>query len=124
MLTVRVTLAALWTATMLAFLLGDVLRLFSGDAVPGEIDGEAATQGMWLAAALIMLVPILMVVLSVVVPYPAIRWLTIGVALATIGFNVLGLPYKGAYDNVLIAVSFVFCAAIAWYAWTWRAIAP
>ncbi len=121
MLTVRVTLAAFWTATMLTFLLGDVLRLFSGDAVPGEMDGKPATSGMWSLAAIIMLVPIAMVVLSVIVPYPAVRWLSITVAVATIVFNAIGLPYKGAYDNLLIGVSFVLCAAIVWYAWAWRA---
>lgn len=31
----RIILAALWTATMLVYLLGDVLRIFSGDAGRG-----------------------------------------------------------------------------------------
>jgi hypothetical protein len=34
-------------------------------------------------------------------------------------FNILGLPYPGAYDNFLIAVSFVFNALTIWYAWKW-----
>lgn len=34
-------------------------------------------------------------------------------------FNVLGLPYKGLYDNLLILVSFVFNGSIMWNAWTW-----
>ena len=35
--------------------------------------------------------------------------------------EIAGLPYPGAYDNFLIAVSLVFCALIVWYAWTWLA---
>jgi len=54
---------------MLTYLLGDVLRLFAGDITPGEIDGVAPTQAVWLGAAVIMMVPIVMVVLS-------LRWLT------------------------------------------------
>jgi hypothetical protein len=116
---VRVVLAGLWVAVMLTYLLGDVLRLMAGDVVPGEIAGRAAGQGTWLLIALSMMVPIVMVVLSLVLPYPAIRWVTLVVAALVVVFNLAGLPYKGHYDNVLILVSFVFNALTAWYAWTW-----
>lgn len=116
---VRIILSGLWVALMLTFLLGDVLRLFSGDSTPGEIDGQPATQAMWLGAAAIMLVPIVMVVLSLTVPYPAIRWITMAASALFVVFNLFGLPYVGWYDNFLIVVSFVFNAVIIWYAWTW-----
>ena len=35
----RIILSALWVALMLTYLLGDVLRIFSGDFVEGEIGG-------------------------------------------------------------------------------------
>ncbi|MGB8361584.1 MAG: hypothetical protein WCE80_09305 [Acidimicrobiia bacterium] len=41
------------------------------------------------------------------------------VAVFLVLFNIVGLPYPGAYDNLLIAVSFVFNGLIVWYAWTW-----
>jgi hypothetical protein len=116
---VRIILSGLWVALMLTYLLGDVLRLFAGDVTPGEMDGQPATQGMWLGAAVIMLIPIAMVVLSLTLPYPAIRWTSIIVAVLAVVFNLFGLPYDGIYDNFLIAVSFVFNAMIIWYAWTW-----
>ncbi len=121
MVDVRVTLSGLWVAVMLTFLLGDVLRILAGDVIPGEIAGRKATQGMWLLIAALMLTPIIMVVLSLVLPYPAIRWTCIVVAVLWVIFNLMGLPYAGAYDNFLIVVSFVFCALIVWYAWTWPA---
>jgi hypothetical protein len=71
---VRIVLSGLWVSLMLTYLLGDVLRLFAGDITPGEIDGASATQAVWLGAAAIMLVPIIMVVLSLTLPYPAICW--------------------------------------------------
>ena len=73
---VRVVLSGLWVAVMLTYLLGDVLRLMAGDMTPGEIEGRTASQGMWLGIAVIMLIPIIMVVLSLTLPYPAIGWVT------------------------------------------------
>ena len=116
---VRIILSGLWVAVMLTYLLGDVLRLFAGDMTPGEIGGRTASQGMWLGIAVIMLVPIVMVVLSLTLPYPAVGWVSIVVAVLVVVFNLVGLPHKGLYDNFLIIVSFVFNALIAWYAWTW-----
>lgn len=116
---VRTILSGLWVAVMLTYLLGDVLRLFAGDMTPGHIGGRPAGRGTWLGIALIMLIPIVMVVLSLTLPYPLIGWLNIGVAAVVVVFNLAGLPYPGLYDNVLIAVSFVFNALTAWYAWTW-----
>lgn len=116
----RVLLSALWVAVMLTALLGDVLRIFAGDFTAGEVDGQPATSWMWIAAALAMLVPIVMVVLSLVVGFPAIRWVSIVVGAVFIGFNLVGLPYKGAYDNMLIGVIVVWCGFIMWTAWQWE----
>jgi hypothetical protein len=121
---VRIILSGLWVSLMLTYLLGDVLRLFAGDITPGEIDGIAASQGVWLGAAVIMLVPIVMVVLSLTLPYPAVRLVSIVVATLAIALNLLGLPYVGWYDNFLIVVSFVFNGLTIWYAWTWTSDIP
>lgn len=116
---VRITLSGLWVAVMLTYLLGDVLRIFAGDVKPGEILGVVPTQGMWLGIAALMLIPIVMVVLTLTLKYPAIRWANIVVAIFFVVFNLVGLPYPGAYDNFLIVVSFVFNALTVWYAWKW-----
>ena len=116
---VRLILAGFWVATMLTYLLGDVIRIFAGDFTAGEIDGKEVSQWMWLLAAVVMLIPILMLVLSLTLPYPAIRWVSIVAAAFLVLFNVVGLPYPGLYDNVLIGVSFVFNALVIYYAWTW-----
>jgi hypothetical protein len=116
---VRITLAGLWVAVMLTYFLGDVLRIFAGHVVPGEIGGKAFGQGVWLLIAVIMLVPIVMLVLSLTLPYPAIRWVTLAAAAFSAIFNLAGLPYEGAYDNFLIVVNVAFCGLIAYYAWTW-----
>lgn len=116
----RIIISGLWVAVMLTYLLGDVLRIFAGDFVPGKIGKDVqATQGMWLLIAVIMLVPIVMIVLTMNMKYPAARWVNIIVPIIAIVFNLFGLPYPGAYDNFLIFVSFVFNGLTIWYAWNW-----
>lgn len=116
---VRIILSGLWVALMLTYLLGDVLRTFAGDFVAGEIDGQEANQWMWVLAATAMLIPIVMLVLSLTLAYPAVRWVSIVAAVFLVLFNLAGLPYDGLYDNYLIVVGFVFNGLIIWYAWTW-----
>jgi hypothetical protein len=117
---VQIRLAAMWVAVMLTYLLGDVLRIFAGDFKPGEIGGIRGTQAIWLAAAALMLIPIVMVVVSVTLTAPAVRWVHIVAAVALFGVNLVGLPtYPGVYDRFLIAVSLVFNALTIWTAWNW-----
>jgi hypothetical protein len=118
---IPIRLAALWVALMLTYLLGDVLRIFAGDFKPAEIGGVRASPGMWLAAAAIMLVPIVMVVVSVTVDGQVGRWIHIVAAIGLFGFNLVGLPtYPGLYDRFLITVGLVFNALTAWTAWGWE----
>ena len=75
---------------------------------------------IWMAAALLMLIPIVMVFLTLVVAYPAIRWITIGAAIILFLFNLVGLPtYPSLYDRFLIVVGLVFNGITVWYAWKW-----
>ena len=119
---VRIVLSGLWVALMLTYLLGDVLRVFAGDFVAGEMDGETVAPSLWVVAATVMLIPIVMVVLSLTVGYPAIRWVTIVASAFLVLFNIAGLPYDGLYDNFLIVVGFVFNALLIWYAWNWQPV--
>ena len=116
----RVTLSIIWIAVMLTYLLGDVIRIFSGDVVLGEIDGAKFTQGMGLGIAALMVTPILMVVLTLILPHGANRWTNIIVAALWFLFNLVGLPtYKGHYDKFLLAVSMILNAVTIWIAWKW-----
>lgn len=120
MVETRLILAGLWIALMLTYLLGDVLRIFAGDFVPGRLaKGVQATPLMWLLIAIVMLIPIVMIVLTLTVDASIVRWLTILAAGFLVVFNLAGLPYPGAYDNVLIIFSLGLSALTIWYAWTW-----
>lgn len=117
---VRIHLALIWVALMLTYLLGDVLRIFSGDFTAGEIAGRKITQAMWLGIAILMVIPILMVLLSLMLDYPANRWVNIIAAVFFFLFNLVGLPtYPSAYDKFLIVVGLVFNVLTVGYAWNW-----
>ena len=117
---VQIRLSGLWVALMLTYLLGDVLRIFSGDFKEGEISGMKVTQAMWLGIAILMVIPIVMVFLSLTLKNPANRWANIIVAIVFFAFNLIGLPtYPSAYDKFLIVVGLGFNVVTVWYAWKW-----
>lgn len=118
--TVRIYLSALWGSLMLTYLLGDVLRIFSGDFATAYPNGMKLSQGAWLGIALLMVIPIIMVFLSLTVSYPTIRWVNILLALSLFIFNLVSLQtYPSTYDKFLIIVGLVFNLITVWYAWNW-----
>jgi len=108
---------------MLTYLLGDVLRIFSGDFKAGEMGsagGMKLTSGMMFGIAVIMVIPIIMVVLSLMLNQPVNRWANIGVAVFFFIFNLIGLPtYPSMYDKFLIVVGLGFNVLTVWVAWNW-----
>lgn len=105
---------------MLTYLLGDVLRIFSGDFVAGEVGGMQVTQELYLGLAAIMVIPIVMVFLSLTLPFKPNRWANIVLAIFFFVFNLIGLPtYPSAYDKFLIIVGLLFNVLTVWYAWKW-----
>ena len=117
---VKIKLSALWVALMLTYLLGDVMRIFSGDFEVGEIVGMQATQVLFLGMAILFVIPILMIYLSLTLNYPVNRWANILVSIIFFVINLIGLPgYPSAYDKFLIIIGLVFNVLIVWYAWKW-----
>jgi Zn-dependent protease with chaperone function len=117
---IRIQLCVFWIALMLTYLLGDVIRIFIGDFTPGEMSGKKATPGMWLACAIIMMLPIVMVVLCVTAIDPIVRWASIILAILLFIFNLMGLPtYKSIADKFLIVVGLIINIVIVCFAWMW-----
>ena len=122
MLQTPLKLSIIWVCVMLIYLLGDVLRMYSGDFKNGQMNGVdfKLTQGMWLLIAVLMLIPILMVFFSATLNQPVNRWANIIVAVFFLLFNLVGLPtYPSLYDKFLLVASMVFNGMTVWYAWNW-----
>jgi hypothetical protein len=117
---VKIKLSALWTALMLTYLLGDVLRIFSGDFTAGELGGLQISQELMLGMAALLVIPAVMIFLSVTLKHSVNRWINIIFAIFFFGFNLIGLPtYASAYDQFLIIVGLIFNILTVWYAWSW-----
>jgi hypothetical protein len=120
MVDVQIKLSMIWIALMLTYLLGDVLRIFSGDFKEGKMGGVQVSRKMWLGIAMLMVIPIMMVVLTLILPQSVNRWTNVMIAVFFFGFNLIGLPtYPSAYDKFLIVVSLIFNGLTIWYAWKW-----
>jgi hypothetical protein len=119
MLDTRIILSGAWVTLMLIYLLGDVLRIMSGDSQRMH-ETMPFTGRMWLGAAALMLIPIVMVFLSLVLPQPVSRVANIVVAVGFLLFNLVSLPtYPSAYDRFLLLVSLIFNGVTVWFAWNW-----
>ena len=118
---VRIKLSALWVALMLTYLLGDVLRIFSGDFEAAKAGGMMdISPGFYLGMAVLFVLPIFMGFLSLTLPYPVNRWANIILAILLFAINLVGLPtYPSLYDKFLIIVGLVFNGLTVWYAWRW-----
>lgn len=124
MVDVRIILSGLWIAVELLYQHGDTLRLYSGDFKPGDEEdptGGIMSQGtMWMVAAITMTIPIVMIILSLILPYNANRWANIIVAIFYFLYTLSGVfRYPSVYDRFLLMVSLVFNALTLWYAWNW-----
>ena len=98
------------------------MRIFSGDFIPGEVEGMQVSQGMYLGMAILMLIPITMLFLSLTLQHKANRWANIILAAVLFLINLVGLPtYPSLYDQFLIGVGLVFNVLTIWYAWKWVA---
>lgn len=110
-------MATLWLALMLVYLLGDVLRIFSGDFIPGEIGGKSMSQMVWLGAAIMMLIPIVMMVANVFLADKNMLYINLIATSVLFLFNAFGLPsYKSLYDIFLIIVGLIINVAVGIYA--------
>ena len=83
-------------------------------------DKNLKPDSVWLEILVLMLTPILMVLLTLVLPQSVSRWANIIVAAFFFLFNLVGLPtYPSLYDKFLLAVSMVFNVVTVWYASNW-----
>lgn len=113
----KIKFAVLWIAVMLCYLLGDVIRIFSGTITLGEIDGKPVSKSMWFLITIIMVIPILMIVISILLPLGSLNiWLNLIFAIMFLIFNLMGIRGYEAFDVFLLIISFGFNGLTIWLA--------
>lgn len=100
----NIILAGLWIALMFTYLLGDILRVYSGDILPGKLFGKKTSQTMYLGIAIFMFIPILMIILNLLVSDNNIlHWINLITTTLLFLINIVRVPsYKSRYDILLI----------------------
>lgn len=119
----RLKLSAMWAGLTFCYLYGDYFGLYKPGKLGRMLEGAGpmgpTSQVSLLFVAMLLVVPGLMVLLSLVLPARATRWLNIGLALFYAVFVAITMPgawwFYLAYGCIEIAI----CVAIVWSAWTW-----
>jgi hypothetical protein len=127
---VRTKLAGLWASVLFLYIYVDILSLYRPGVIDGILDGrvwEFDISQSWAVGALaLMAVPIVMVVLSLILPARANRTANLVVAtlyLAVSVSNVIGETW--AYFFALaVVLEVAVLALVLRFAWTWPRMSP
>ena len=121
---VKMKLSALWVSLMLLYIYADILSLFRPGQVEEMLEGRMGpfpvTAGSLLTAAILMIIPAVMVFLSLTLKTKAARWtnITLGALYTLVNVsNLIGETwmYYLSFGVVEIALTLI----IVWYAWKW-----
>jgi len=126
-LDVRIILAVLWVAGMLASLNGDTYRLSDPAVLESLLANNgpiAVSGGLLLAMSLIFVGPVLMSVLSLALACPASRWANriLGILYAVANFANWGaslVVQPTGYGIVWSTAGLAFALLVVSYAWKW-----
>lgn len=124
---IKIKLSAIWISRMLVGFLGDVLRFLQPgmleEIISGDPGGIQMTNEILLLAAIIMLLPIVMVFLSLTLKDKLNRILNISIAIFLFIFDLTGVAtYSYTYSILLILAGMGFNILSICYAWKWNKI--
>lgn len=125
MIPVPLRLSALWAALMFLYVYCDILSLFRPGQLPDMMAGQMGplpvTQGSLASAAVLMLVPALMVFLSLALPARISRWANVLLGVLYTAVNIGNMAGETwAYYFVFAVPELLLTLLIVRYAWTWR----
>jgi len=117
----RIKLSLLWIFVVLNMAYADILSLMDPTSAIREVMGGAPlpTGGLVLGA-IVMETAVVMVILSWILKYKVIRWVTIIIGALNILFVVRG--GHGPYYVFFAAVEVACMLLIIWFAWKWKPV--
>lgn len=131
---IRMQLAALWTAAMFCYTYADILGLYDpwllGEILKGNMGPLGPiTPGLKLGVAMLMSVPALMVLASVTLNPRASRWANVaGGSLKTLVILLtLAMTFVtggGVFYVYFAVIEVAITSFVVWRAWTWPRSKP
>lgn len=123
----KLQLAMLWAGFMFLYIYTDYFHLYipgqMEDILKGRVFLFDITQGFLLVAFASMTIPVLMIILSMVLPAKVNRWANITIAALYIPYSLFNLAGDVWVYMVLAAVmEIVLLCVIIHYAWKWPRI--
>jgi hypothetical protein len=118
-------LSLLWIFAMFNYLYADVLTMYEPgileELMTGSLGGIQFTQGVLLAAAILMETAIAMVLLSRILEYRVNRWANIiaGVIHTLAVFSSIFVGTPALFYIFFGTIEMVTTSIIVWLAWTW-----
>ncbi len=112
----RTTVSTLWVVVMFNMVFADILGFIVPGALAAGPTGVEVTQGMLLAFAVLLEIPIAMILLSRILKPAADRWANTIAAVITAAF-VVGGGSAYLHYYFFAAVEIACMALIVWLAW-------
>lgn len=120
---VRITISALWTATLFVFAYVDIFSLyrpdFRADVEAGQISGFEVTQSFLLATTAYVVLPALMVVGSLLLTARVSRIANILLSVVYALTIIAGAIGEWNYYVLGSGIEVALLVGVAFYAWTW-----
>ena len=117
---IKVLLSTLWIFILLNIIFRDIheMPFFIKEWMAQSANGVEISELMMLIGGIMIEIPILMVLLSRILPYRTNRWANIiaGVFFIT---SIFGFPPGDLDDFFFVAIEIAASAFIIWQAWTW-----
>ena len=121
---IKLKLSAFWSSLMFCYIYGDYFGLYAPGKMAEMIAGKMgplgpASAGVLIGVSVMMAIPSLMVVLSLILPATANRWLNLTLGLAYAAIMAVSMPGAWPFYVFLGVIEIIVCLAIVGLAWTW-----
>ena len=120
----RTVLSTLWIFLLLNIFARDIHELgrpgMLEQMLTGVIDGVKITEGLMLIGGIMIEIPILMVLLSQILPFKITRWANIGAGILTMLITI-SVNLNPDLDNMFFLVfKIAALLSVIWVAWKWK----
>jgi len=123
----RTVLSTLWIFVLLNIFARDIHELgrpgMLQQIMTGVIDGVTITEELMLLGGVMIEIPILMVLLSQILPYRVSRWANIGAGVLTIMIEVYSNLNPDLDNAFFLVIKNLALLGVIWIAWKWKNLA-